>query len=625
MNITKSLFPVGGAYPYVKKLNESLQKLQVQLATQQKASTLSELGSERVFDLSLRSRLSRLDAFKANVDTTNLRLDFLDNSISRLNEIEGDTRGSLNTSGVGADSINIVSASETAYNRLDEIMAILNGDLNGRYMFAGQKTDSEPVVSANVLINGKGTQAGLKTVLAERKQADLGSDSNIGRLVIDQTPLTSAMGASNEVVLSDSVTPTDPTIASVTTNSASFTGNITQVPNGGTPATTTVAFGGVPSPGETVTVRMQYPGSTTTADFTFTAVSGAPTKPGEFQIGADADQTAANFKGAFDEVFHDSSVTLTEDGAHPFGVKLTGATTDSAGISLRQQVATQPASVQVRVDAQPAEGEKITISYALPDGSEGKFDMVATHDDPPARGQFLIDPGGDTNVTAANIGSAITEQLKYLRDTDLSGASASRATEQFVTTDGSTPMRVDPGGGDLAHATAEIAGTTQNTVTWYKGQVAANARATASARVDESTVANYGVLANEQGIADLIRANAVMAAETFSADPSVEPNGADRYQATAKRQVTRLATTNNTHNGSLDVIALELGLSRVTVGSASDRHASYGSQLETMLSDVESVDVNEVAMQLLTIRTNLEASYQTMSTLSQLSLVNYMR
>ncbi len=622
MKITNSLFPIGGAYPYVKKLNESLQKLQVQLATQEKAQTLSELGSDRVFDLALRARLSRLDAFNANIDTANLRLDFLDNSVTRLNEIESDTRSSLNTSGVGEDGLSIASASEIAYNRLDEVVAILNSDLNGRYMFAGNQTDAEPVVSADILINGDGSRAGLKTLISERKRADAGgltalgdAADGLGRLNVDQIQLTAAMGASNEVVISESATANGPILSAV---DASGMTNVGASAPSGTPASSTVTFSGLPTDGETLTVTVEHPDGSI-ENVTFTAVSGTPANPGEFQIGADADATAANFQAAFGDLIHDNTVTIAEDGVHGFGVKLDGITTDSHGISLVSQTTTPPHVLEISVDSRPAEGDTISLSYTLPDGTTGSFDVVATTSDPPARGEFLI--GGDTDATAANIGDAITVQLEYLRDTDLAAASASQATEDFITTDGSTPMRVD--GPPFDTATAEIAGTAANTVVWYTGQSigSGSARQTVGARVDESTTAYYGVLANEQGIADLIRTNAVMAAEGFSAS---ETGGSDRFLATAQRQVKRLAASNASKSGSLDVIALELGLSRSTVGSASDRHDTYGSQLETMLAEVESVDINEVAMQLLAVRTNLEASYQTMSTLSQLSLVNFM-
>lgn len=624
MQISKSLFPVGTAYKSVRNLNDMLQKLQVQLATQEKAGSLSELGQDRVFDLTLRARLSRLDAFNSNIDTAKLRLDFLDNSITRLDEIEADVRGDLSASGIGSDGITLASATQTSYARLDEILTILNGDLNGRYMFAGNQTDGRPAVTADYLINGDGTHAGLKQIISERKRADAGgltaygdaSDGH-GRVDIDQIQLSAAAGASNEVVISESATANGPVIANVDIGSMS---NVTATPAVGPPDTNTVAFTGLPADGETLTVTVQHPDGST-EDFTFTAVAGTPANPGEFQIGADADATAANLLGAFGDHFHSNTVTVAEDGAHDFGIKLEGASTTSSDISIIAQTTAQPHALQVRVDTLPQVGETITINYSLPDGSSASFEITATTDSPAQPGEFEI--GADTDATAANIAAAITTQLDHVRDTDLAAVSADMATESLIAGKGETAMRVvDPGTG-FADAVAMGAANPADTVIWYTGQsTSGSARQTATVRVDESTTAAYGVLGNEIGIAELVRATAVIAAETFSVDTTSD---SERFQALAQKQVVRLADTNNAQSGSIEVIALELGLAQATVGSAEERHAAYSSQLETMLSDIESVDVNEVAMQLLTVRTNLEASYQTMSRLAELNLVNFMR
>ena len=626
MQVSKSLFPVSGAFKSVKALNEMLEKLQVQLATQEKASTLSELGSDRVFDLTLRARLSRLEAFSTNIDTANLRLDYLDNSVTRLNELESDIRGDLSVSGIGADSISLASVTETSYARLDEVLTILNGDLNGRYMFSGNSTDSKPVVTADVLINGDGTRDGLKQIIAERKLADSGGTGGHGRIDIDQIQLSAGIpGALNEVVISESATANGPSVTGISTTLVDA-GALTLSPVGGSPAPATLGFTGTPdlSDGDQITVSVQRPGGAV-EDYTFTAVTtlSVPAVDGEFEIVAgDPDATAANFNSAFAGVFHDNTVTVAEDNAHPFGIKLTGASSTSSNISIVEQTATQPNSLQFRVDDLPQEGETITISYTLPDDRNTiySFELTATTDSPAGEGQFEI--GADADATAANISQAIADQLDTIVATDLAAASSDVAAESLIAANGETAMRVvDPGTG-FENAVAIAAADPNDTVIWYTGQsTTGSARQTATIRVDESTTAAYGVLGNEIGFTELVRASAVMAAETFSTSVTTD---SDRYQALAQKQVVRLAETNNAQRGSIEVVALELGLAQATVGSAEERHANYSSQLETMLADIESVNIEEVAMQLLTVSTNLEASYQTMSRLSELSLVNYM-
>ena len=60
---------------------------------------------------------------------------------------------------------------------------MLNTAADGRYLFSGRTVDQEPVASTDQILNGNGAQAGLKQVIDERKQADLGA-SGLGRLIV---------------------------------------------------------------------------------------------------------------------------------------------------------------------------------------------------------------------------------------------------------------------------------------------------------------------------------------------------------------------------------------------------------------------------------------------------------
>ena len=68
---------------------------------------------------------------------------------------------------------------------------------------------------------------------------------------------------------------------------------------------------------------------------------------------------------------------------------------------------------------------------------------------------------------------------------------------------------------------------------------------------------------------------------------------------------------------------MELAVAQGTIESASTRHTNYKAQLENLLSDVETVSKEDVAMEILALQTRLQASYQVTSMVSQLSLVNF--
>lgn len=310
------------------------------------------------------------------------------------------------------------------------------------------------------------------------------------------------------------------------------------------------------------------------------------------------------------------TTTLAEDGNHPFGMKLATVSTTSANISVAQPSGS-PKSLTVQFGATlPTEGETVTLNFTMPDGTAESITMtaVATAGEP---GSFVI--GADANATAANFGTALQAQVKTMAEGKMVTASAYAASENFFYGQGGQPMRVD--GPPFDTATALVAGTDANTIFWYKGEDSTNPRTTVTAKVGESTSVNYGVQANEAGLVNLVQSLATMAIQTFSES---DPTSTDRYMSMVARNTERLAETGD-NNGSISVIAVELGLAKSTAGAVDERHTDHKAQLGNMLQDIEEAPTETVAMELLALKTRLEASYQTTAMLSQLSLVNYLK
>ena len=64
------------------------------------------------------------------------------------------------------------------------MVGILNTQAGDRFIFSGSAINTPSVASADDIMNGNGTQAGLKQVIAERAQADGTGTGGLGRLVI---------------------------------------------------------------------------------------------------------------------------------------------------------------------------------------------------------------------------------------------------------------------------------------------------------------------------------------------------------------------------------------------------------------------------------------------------------
>ncbi|HEY8596396.1 MAG TPA: flagellar biosynthesis protein FlgL [Devosiaceae bacterium] len=310
------------------------------------------------------------------------------------------------------------------------------------------------------------------------------------------------------------------------------------------------------------------------------------------------------------------TVTLGEDGVHPFGFKIDGLADSGSSATLTQPAGSPPASA-VQFSGTPADKEVFSVRLKLPDGTTETIELQATSGDA-GPGQFKIGAAGPD--TAANFAAALGNSIEGLANTKLAAASAYAAADNFFNGPGGTPMRVD--GPPFETATALVAGTPANTVQWYVGGDAPSAQNSVAARIDQSTTVGYGVQANETGIAGLMKNLAAMAISGF---PNGDADAPARYQAMADRQLQRLSADSNDGTASLRAISLRLGLTRATVGDTRDRLQTYSTQMQGMLDDIEKAPPEEVAMKLLALQTQLQATFQTTANVAQLSLVNYLK
>jgi hypothetical protein len=165
---------------------------------------------------------------------------------------------------------------------------MLNARAGDRYLFSGRATDTPPVTSADVIMNGNGAQAGLKQLILERKQADVGT-SGLGRVVLTAPSATS-------VQIAEDASPSEFGLKLNAITSTLTGATITQPT--GTPAAMSVDLGATnPVDGESVKFTFKLPDGTT-EDITLTASTATPLPANSFAIGADSTATAANLNAA---------------------------------------------------------------------------------------------------------------------------------------------------------------------------------------------------------------------------------------------------------------------------------------------------------------------------------------
>jgi flagellar hook-associated protein 3 FlgL len=293
-----------------------------------------------------------------------------------------------------------------------------------------------------------------------------------------------------------------------------------------------------------------------------------------------------------------------------FGLKLNSVSSSLTGAVVTGPTGS-PAALSINLGANPNSGDQISIKFNLPDGTNETVQLTASSAVPTPAGSFAI--GATPAATSANLNAALTTAIGTLANTALVAASAVAASNNFFA---DPPQRV--AGTPLATATALTNGTSANTVQWYTGENGAgSARASSIARIDQSVTVQYGARANEQAIRSQLQSVAVLAAVT-----STGPNAAAQVAALNQRVTQNL--TSQPGQQSIQDIQSDFATAQTTMKDATARQTQTQAMLQNIVDQAEAVAPDQVASQILALQTALQASYQTTSMLSQLSLTKFL-
>lgn len=279
-------------------LRGQLDDLQRQLSTGQRSTTYGGLGAGSTTSLNVRATLSGIDAYKRNIQDGQLRIQIVSKGMDQLVKLANDGKGDLAITAYTPGGDGRTQGQLTAEGRLRQMVDILNSEVNGRYLFSGRASDVKPLADFDAIINGDGTGDGVKTLIDERKRADLGvssATSLYGRL-------TAPTVAGNSVSIAEEAGGLPFGFKLAASNSTSP--GITTATSGGDPADTsfTVTDNSQVQAGQTLSVSLDLPDGTQTV-VRLTATTGTA-GPGQFQIGASAGATAANIGAALTQTIN---------------------------------------------------------------------------------------------------------------------------------------------------------------------------------------------------------------------------------------------------------------------------------------------------------------------------------
>ena len=267
------------------QMRSQFDDLQRQLGTGQKSATYAGLGINRGVTVSLNAQLSAISGYDNTIDNVMARINLMNTALGNMIDITTTVKSAMVQANGVSNGSGALVAQQTGQSSLDQLLALLNAQAGDRYLFSGRATNTPAVETLDHIMNGDGARAGLKQLIFERNQADLGIDG-LGRLTIG--------GSGNSVQVDEQATSFGLKLASIT---STVTGATVSGPTG-SPASESIDFSAAaPNPGETVTLRFNLPDGTS-ENLTLTATTDSPPGSNEFTIGTTPGQTASSFQTA---------------------------------------------------------------------------------------------------------------------------------------------------------------------------------------------------------------------------------------------------------------------------------------------------------------------------------------
>jgi flagellin-like hook-associated protein FlgL len=369
----------------LSQMRAQLDDLQRQLGTGKKATSYAGLGLDRGLIVGLHSQLSAISGYQDTINLVGVRLDLMQTALSQFSAVSQQSKSAVLQSQFVLNGATQTQDQTNVLGQLNQLTGLLNTAADGRYLFSGRAVDQPPVAATDAIMNGQGMLAGLKQVISERQQADLGA-SGLGRLTVG--------GSGTSVSLQEDAGPFGFKLVGATTAIGGSTVSVPTAP----PAFMSVDLSATnPNPGDTIKFTFTLPDGST-RDLTMTATASATPAAGQFSIGVNSTMTAGDLQTALAQ----SLRTLA-------GTELAAASAMAAGNDFFDTDAAHP---PLRVGGPPfdtattlVDGSATTVSWYLGDNAT---------DDPRGTAVARADQTLTVNYGARANEQALTTAVKSL-------------------------------------------------------------------------------------------------------------------------------------------------------------------------------------------------------------------
>ena len=518
----------------VQNINTQLTDLSTQLSSGVKSTNYAGMGVNEGFAIAARAQLANITAFGDTMTNVTTTINAANTVLQSLSKTAGEVQSEASATPQNLTSTGQTIGQQNALSQLSAMVGMLNTQVGDRYIFSGSAINTPAVVSADDILNGTGTQAGLKQVIADRQQADLGTNG-LGRLVLSQPTATSVQVAEDVAG--------SPFGLKLNAVSSSLTNATVTGPSGSPAAVSIDMTAGNPQPNDQINFTFNEPDGTTDS-IQLTATNTSPPPTGSFTIGATPTATAANLNAALNASistlantsllaasavaagndFFNTSTAIGNVANNTLSAPITGATALSGPTGTDSLQNGFSAGDTITVNGQ-------TITFVA-SGASGNNQINITDNVQTLLSK--IDALTGTSTPSTVTGGAVT--LNGNSASTLSVTSTNPAAFAALGFPGgqatAAPLRVS--GSPLGSATSLVNGSA-STVQWYTGNSGpGSARASSTVRIDSSQVVQFGARANEQAIRQALQSVATYAAVSVSPSGTNSPRKS-RHSASASR------------------------------------------------------------------------------------------
>tara|TARA_B100001146_G_scaffold47107_1_gene40655 strand:+ start:117 stop:1055 length:939 start_codon:yes stop_codon:yes gene_type:complete len=180
----------------ILKSQERINEQQIRLTTQQKSQNYLGIGDDASRLLTVESSLRRIDQFVKDNAFIDMRMETMLNSMDAVGDILKEVR-TLVRDVLEDGTLEGIDKNDFTEIKMDQLESFLNVKMNGRFLFSGTKTDTQPV-NAGDLADAPTFDADGVTTTAEPSFFYQGDDNQVKARIDEGVTLEYGVKANNE-------------------------------------------------------------------------------------------------------------------------------------------------------------------------------------------------------------------------------------------------------------------------------------------------------------------------------------------------------------------------------------------------------------------------------------------